>query len=255
VEQETVNCCDLILASTHGEREQFAELYRADEARIEVVPPGVDHDVFAAGSSEQRRADRAALGLTDGTALLFAGRLQPLKGAGLAVRTLAELDDPGAVLLIVGGPSGPDGETELARIHGLVRSLGLTNQVRFVPPQPHERLARFYRAVDVCLVPSRSESFGLVALEAAACGTPVVAAAVGGLRSLIDDGVTGFLVEGREPADFASLVALLIENGELATTMGRNAELASRRYAWSITAARLRRMYADLLARDPVSCR
>jgi D-inositol-3-phosphate glycosyltransferase len=109
--------------------------------------------------------------------------------------------------------------------------------------------------VDVCLVPSRSESFGLVALEAAACGTPVVAAAVGGLRSLIDDGVTGFLVEGREPADFASLVALLIEDGELAATMSRNAELESRRYAWSITAARLRRMYADLLAREPVSCR
>jgi D-inositol-3-phosphate glycosyltransferase len=255
VEQETVNCCDLILASTHEEREQFAQLYRADETRTEVVPPGVDHDVFAAGSVEQRLADRAALGLTGGPALLFAGRLQPLKGAGLAVRTLAELDDPSAVLLIVGGPSGPDGETELARIHGMVRALGLTDQVRFVPPQPHERLARFYRAVDVCLVPSRSESFGLVALEAAACGTPVVAAAVGGLRSLIDDGVTGFLVEGREPADFASLVALLIEDGELAATMSRNAELESRRYAWSITAARLRRMYADLLAREPVSCR
>ncbi len=153
-----------------------------------------------------------------------------------------------------GGPSGPGGSTEVERLHELVHSLGLDDQVRFVPPQPHERLASFYRAVDVCLVPSRTESFGLVALEAAACGTPVVAASVGGLRSLVDDASTGFLVDGRDPLDFAGPVSLLLADPELRAEMGVNAEARSRRYAWSITAARLRRLYADLLAREPVSC-
>ena len=254
VEHEIVACADLMLASTADERELLAELYGADRDRIEIVPPGVDHELFNAGSPEQRRADRDALGLLDRPALLFAGRIQPLKGADLAVRTLAALDDPRAVLLVVGGPSGPDGDAELERLRELVYQLGLAQQVRFVPPQPHERLASFYRAVDVCLVPSRSESFGLVALEAAACGTPVVAASVGGLRSLVDDGVSGFLVEGREPADFAGPVAKLLGDPDQAAAMGATAEARSRGYAWSITAARLRRLYADLLAREPVSC-
>ena len=254
VEHEIVACADLMLASTADERELLIELYGADRDRIEIVPPGVDHETFNAGTPAQRRADREALGLLDRPALLFAGRIQPLKGADLAVRTLGSLDDPRAVLLVVGGPSGPDGDAELERLRELVHQLGLAKQVRFVPPQPHERLASFYRAVDVCLVPSRSESFGLVALEAAACGTPVVAASVGGLRSLVDDGVSGFLVEGREPADFAVPVSKLLGDPALAAAMGATAEARSRGYAWSITAARLRRLYADLLAREPVSC-
>jgi D-inositol-3-phosphate glycosyltransferase len=254
VEQEIVNCADLMLASTDGEREQLASLYGADRERIEIVPPGVDHEMFPCASAVERKEARAALGLDDAPALLFVGRIQPLKGADLAVRTLAALDDPTAVLLIVGGPSGTGGAEELERLHALVHSLGLTEQVRFVPPQPHERLATFYRAVDVCLVPSRTESFGLVALEAAACGTPVVAAGVGGLRSLVDDGATGFLVDGRDPLDFAAPVAMLLADGDLGATISSTAAARSRQYAWSITAARLRRLYADLVAREPVSC-
>ena len=187
--------------------------------------------------------------------ILFVGRIQPLKGLGLAVRCLAELEDPDVTLLIVGGPSGVDGEAELARTRALVEQLGVEDRVRFVPPQSHADLARYYRAVDVCLVPSHSESFGLVALEAAACGTPVVAAAVGGLSSLVDDGVTGHLVDSREPADYAAPIARLLAEPSTAAAMGANAEAASRRYAWSMTAARLRRLYADLLVREPVSCR
>ena len=155
---------------------------------------------------------------------------------------------------MVGGPSGPEGSSELEALHRLARELGVLDQVRFVPPQPHERLATFYRAADVCLVPSRTESFGLVALEAAACGTPVVAANVGGLRSLVIDGSTGFLIDGRDPVDFAGPVSRLLADRGRAAAMGANAEAGSRRYAWSITAARLRRLYADLLAREPVSC-
>jgi len=254
VEHETIACTDLMLASTEDEREQLVGLYGAGRDRIEIVPPGVDHEIFSPAGATGRAAARAALDLDDGPALLFVGRIQPLKGARLAVRTLAALADPRAVLLVVGGPSGPAGTAELEELHRLARNLGVMDQVRFVPPQPHERLATFYRAADVCLVPSRTESFGLVALEAAACGTPVVAAGVGGLRFLVDDGGTGFLVDGRDPMDFAGPVSLLLSDPDLRAVMSANAEARSRRYAWSITAARLRRLYADLLARELVSC-
>jgi D-inositol-3-phosphate glycosyltransferase len=126
--------------------------------------------------------------------------------------------------------------------------------VRFVDPQPHHLLSSYYRAADVCLVPSRSESFGLVALEAAACGTPVVAAAVGGLRTLVDHGHTGFLVEGSDPDGFAAYVHEVLDNSRLADELGVNAAARAAHYRWSITAARLRRLYADLTARTLVEC-
>jgi D-inositol-3-phosphate glycosyltransferase len=255
LEHEIIACADLMLASTLAEREQLALLYGADVDRIEIVPPGVDHELFHPVRPDERAKERAELGIGFGPALLFAGRIQPLKGADLAVAALAELGDPAALLLVVGGPSGPDGSDELARLHALVEELGVREQVRFVPPVSHADLARYYQAVDVCLVPSHSESFGLVALEAAACGTPVVASAVGGLTSLVDDGVTGYLVDSRDPGDYAAPIARLLADADAAGGMGARAEVASRRYAWSMTAARLRRLYADLLVREPVSCR
>lgn len=255
IELETIACADLMLASTVAEQHQLELLYGADAARIEIVPPGVDHDIFHSATPTQRRAERTALGLGNAPALLFAGRIQPLKGADLAVEALAQLTHRDATLHIVGGPSGPAGSAELSRLHELVVALGLGDRVRFVPAQTHGDLARYYRAADVCLVPSHSESFGLVALEAAACGTPVVAAAVGGLCSLVDDGVSGYLIDSREPADFARPIERLLADPAAAAAMGIAAEAGSRRYAWSMTAARLRRLYTDLLAREPVSCR
>ena len=160
-----------------------------------------------------------------------------------------------ATLLLVGGPSGVDGDAELARLHHLVADLGLRERVRFIPPQPHGRLALYYRAADVCLMPSRSESFGLVALEAAACGTPVVAAAVGGLSTLVAHGVTGYLVEGRDPEAYAAHVARLLDDPLMAAEMSVRATARAGRYRWSITAARLRRLYADLTVRSLVECR
>jgi len=251
VEHEVISCADLMLASTAEERSQLAELYSADPARIEIVPPGVDHSVFTPGD---RAAARARLGIDARRVLLFAGRVQPLKGVDLAVRCLAALDDPGAVLLVVGGPSGRAGDDELRRVRALATELGVADRVRWVRPQPHDRLADFYRAADVCLVPSRTESFGLVALEAASCGTPVVAAAVGGLRSLVVDGGTGALVEGRAPADYAAPVARILADREFANELSRRAVEHSARYSWSTTAARLRRLYGDLAARRPVRC-
>jgi D-inositol-3-phosphate glycosyltransferase len=251
VEGEIVNCADLMIAATEEERDQLVTLYGAERDRVEVVPPGVDHTVFALG--DEGTARRALDLDASARVLLFVGRIQPLKGADLAVRCLAELD-PEVTLLVVGGPSGADGEAELRRLHELVDELGLHGRVRFVPPQPHERLATYYQAADVCLVPSRTESFGLVALEAAACGTPVVAADVGGLRSVVDDGHTGFLVEGRQPLDYAVPVDLLLSDRELTRTMGASALARSGRYLWSMAAARLRRQYGDLAARAPLEC-
>ena len=251
-EGQVIGCSDAILALSTDEAEQLEALYGADPARIEIVPPGVDHEVFSPGD---RAGARASLGLGDGPLLLFVGRIQPLKGADVAVRALAASSFPDARLVVVGGPSGRDGAAELRRVRALVAERGLSDRVRFVPPQPHDCLADFYRAADVCLVPSRSESFGLVALEAAACGTPVVAAAVGGLRSLVVDGRTGFLVEGRDPVSYAERVDELLGDAVLAARVGAAAAREAQRYCWSITAARLRRLYGDLTARSPVECR
>jgi D-inositol-3-phosphate glycosyltransferase len=249
VEAEVVRCADLVVASTDEERDDLVRHYGAAPERIEIIPPGVDHRVFSPGD---RAAARRRIGLVPGPLLLFVGRIQPLKGAGLAVRTLAELADRRAHLVIVGGPSGPDGEAELRRLHELVDDLGVATRVRFVAPQPHDVLADYYQAADVCIVPSRTESFGLVALEAAACGTPVVAASVGGLRSLVDHGVTGYLVDGREPREYAAPVEQILRGRS--SEMGARAVARSARYRWSIAAARLRRQYDDLAARAPVQC-
>jgi D-inositol-3-phosphate glycosyltransferase len=170
------------------------------------------------------------------------------------VRTLAALGDPSAVLVVVGGASGPEGGAELERIGKLAVELGVAGQLRFTDPQPHHLLSTYYRAADVVLVPSRSESFGLVALEAAACGTPVVAAAVGGLRTLVDHERTGFLVEGRDPAVFAGHVQRILGDPALAQELAANAVARARGYTWSTAAGRLRRIYADITARSLVEC-
>ena len=250
-EAEIIRCSDLILASTPLEAGQLKDLYDGSPERIEVLPPGVDHGVFRPGD---QASARRRLGLPGDRVLLFVGRVQPLKGLDLAVECLAELEDDGTVLWVVGGPSGADGPGEVARVGALAERLGVAERVLFLAAQPHEQLADFYRAADVCLVPSRSESFGLVALEAAACGTPVVAAKVGGLRSIVEDGVTGFLVQDRDPLDWATPVALLLDDPDLAHQMGAQAAARSGRWSWCMTAARLRRMFGDLVERTPVEC-
>jgi D-inositol-3-phosphate glycosyltransferase len=218
---------------------------------VEVIPPGVDHAIFAPGDARKARRHWR---VGQDPVLLYVGRIQPLKGADLAVRCLAELDHPDAHLVLVGGPSGTDGPAELDRLRALVRELGLDDRVRFEPPRSHEALASFYRAADVVLVPSRTESFGLVALEAAACGTPVVASAVGGLRSVVEHGVSGYLVAERDPSEYAAHVRRVLADPERTAEMRSRAAAGARRYTWSIAAARLRRLYADVPARELVRC-
>ena len=151
------------------------------------------------------------------------------------------------MLVVVGGASGADGTTGLAEARSLAVELGVADRVIFVPPKPHHLLSSYYRAADVVIVPSRSESFGLVALEAAACGIPVVASAVGGLLNVVHDGVTGLLVEGRQPERFSRALAQVLDDPVGAAAMGAAAAVRARRFTWSFTAARLRRLYADLV--------
>lgn len=253
-ETEVIACSDAILASCVAEADQLVRLYGADPARIEIVAPGVDHAFFSPGDRVGARQALQHLGLGVGPLLLFVGRIQPLKGLDVAVRALAELGRPDATLVVVGGASGLDGSSEVDRLDKLVAELGVADQVRFVPPQPHRLLSTYYRAADVCLVPSRSESFGLVALEAAACGTPVVAAAVGGLRTLVEHERTGFLVESRDPHRYAAFVDEILSTPAVAEELSAEASLRARGYTWSTAAGRLRRIYGDLTVSALVDC-
>jgi len=254
-EAEIIGCADRLLASCQAEADQLVDLYGAAPDRIEIVPPGVDHAFFSPGYAPGERAGaRAALGLGDAPMLLFVGRIQPLKRAGLAVAALAAMGRRDATLVIVGGPSGADGERELASVRALAEVAGVADRVRFVPPQPHHLLSSWYRAADLVVVPSRSESFGLVALEAAACGTPVVAAAVGGLTSIVDDGVTGLLVDGSDPAVWAAHLDAVLDDTDGSRAMAHAAVVRARHYTWPTAAGRLRRLYTDLAQREPVLC-
>ncbi|HLN07171.1 MAG TPA: glycosyltransferase [Acidimicrobiales bacterium] len=253
-ESEIIGCSDALLASCPVEVDQLVELYGADRDRVEVVPLGVDHAFFSPGD---RAYARRALGLAgEGPLLLFVGRIQPLKGADVALKAFELLvrTTPGAQLVVVGGPSGPRGDGELAALHATVEALGLTGRVRFVAPQRHELLSTFYRAADCCLVPSRSESFGLVALEAAACGTPVVAAAVGGLTTLVQHGRTGYLVEDADVAAYARFAGDICADRLLQAELGAGGAAMAAGYTWSIAAGRLRRLYADLTSRTLIQC-
>jgi D-inositol-3-phosphate glycosyltransferase len=250
-EERAIAASDRILAPTPVEAAHLVGLYRADPDRLRIVPPGVDHLVFR---PRDRARARASLHLSGLRLALYAGRMQPHKGPDVAVRTIAEAvaREPelarDLVLAIVGGPSGPEKGAEVARLMELAAALGVADRVILFPPQPQERLVDFYAAADVVLVPSRSESFGLVALEAQACGTPVVASAVGGLRYVVDDGRTGYLVEGHDPGDHADRVLDLLRNPRLQAEFGARGAREALRFTWDVTTAEVRAVYEELLA-------
>ncbi len=251
-ESRVVACSDVLIANAEAERQHLIELYGAAEDRVEIVAPGVDRAFFSPGSVH---GARSAIGFEGGRLILFVGRIQPLKGVDIAVEMLAQLEDQTAELMIVGGASGLEGEAEVERIKNIIDTLDLADRVHFVEPKPHYALSTFYRAADVLVMPSRSESFGLVALEAAACGIPVVAAAVGGLRTLVRDGVTGYLIEDRNPQDYAAAVDRILGDEALASRLAAAAAVTASRYPWSGLAARLRRIYvAHIEAKALVDC-
>lgn len=250
-EAEVMSCADAVLANATAEAAQLVDYYDADPTRIEIVPPGVDHALFSPGN---QAGARWALKTGDEPLLLFVGRIQPLKGVDVAVQALAKLERKDARLWIVGGASGRGGGAEVDRVRSMISDLGLDRRIHFVPAQPHHLLSTYYRAADICLVPSRSESFGLVALEAAACGVPTVASAVGGLLTLVDHGHSGYLVEGRDPADYASWIDTILGDPVLARRLSVSAAARARTYTWSTSASRLRRLYEDLASRTLSPC-
>jgi D-inositol-3-phosphate glycosyltransferase len=254
-EASIIECSDAVLASCSVEADQIASLYGGEPGRIRIVPPGVDHAFFGPGHRPQARR---ALGLPlDGRLLLFVGRIQPLKRADVAIEALAELHAGGGEpyrLVVVGGPSGPHGEKSLQGLHDVADARGVREFVHFIEPQPHELLSSYYRAADVCLVPSRSESFGLVALEAAACGTPVVASAVGGLTTLVDDGHTGFLVDEPDPRAYAAAVRRVFEQPLGPERLSTASVLRARLYTWRAAAATLVELHDELAAGRLVEC-
>lgn len=262
-EAAVMGCSDAVLASCQVEADQLIDLYGAAPERIEIVSPGVDRAFFAPGQQAQARR---AVGLpSEDPVVLFVGRIQPLKGATVALRAFAALADgadPGhaarlgrAQLVIIGGPSGLDGPRELADLKRLIAWHGLADRVRHLPPQPHEMLSTYYRAADVCVVPSHSESFGLVALEAAACGLPVVASAVGGLTTLVEQGRSGYLIPDRDPAAYARALAAILTDRRLAQRMGESGAHRARQYTWLAAARRLIDIYEILTTRQLVACR
>ena len=253
-EATIIECSDAVLASCSVEADQIASLYGGEPGRIRIVPPGVDHAFFGPGHRPQARR---ALGLPlDGRLLLFVGRIQPLKRADVAIEALAELRAGGEPyrLVVVGGPSGPHGEKSLQGLYDVVDARGVREFVHFIEPQPHELLSSYYRAADVCLVPSRSESFGLVALEAAACGTPVVASAVGGLTTLVDDGHTGFLVDEPDPRAYAAAVRRVFAQPLQPERLSTASVLRARLYTWRAAAATLVELHDELAAGRLVEC-
>ncbi|MEU7531373.1 D-inositol-3-phosphate glycosyltransferase [Saccharothrix sp. NPDC042600] len=250
-EEQVVAEADLLVANTDVEAGELIKLYDADPAKVAVVPPGVDLDRFTPGD---REAARAALGLRpDAVVLAFVGRIQPLKAPDVLLKAAADLlaREPGVrdrlVVLVVGGPSGSGMKTP-EDLKLLAGELGISDVVRFLPPQGGAALARVYRAADVVAVPSHNESFGLVALEAQACGTPVVAAAVGGLPVAVRDGVSGLLVAGHEPAAWGRTLAQVVLHPAFREELASNAVGHARRFSWDRTTDSLLAGYAQ--ARD-----
>jgi D-inositol-3-phosphate glycosyltransferase len=250
-EQQVVAEADRLVANTAAEAAQLVELYGADPARTVTIPPGVDLERFTPGSQQ---AARAAMGLPpDAVVLAFVGRIQPLKAPDVLLRAAAEMlhRDPALRarlrLLVVGGPSGT-GLAEPTALQELAVVLGIPDLVRFAPPQGGADLAAVYRAADVVAVPSHNESFGLVALEAQACGTPVVAAAVGGLPVAVADETSGLLVEGHRASDWADALSAVALHPSRARALASGAIEHALHFSWERTTDALLRTYADAVS-------
>ena len=253
-EEQVVAAADRLVANTALEATQLIDLYGAEPARVEVVHPGVDLDLFRPRDKQQVRSE---LGLPpDAAVLLFAGRIQPLKAPDVLLRAVAELlrrrPDLRSRLVVpvVGGPSGTGLEhpESLAQLAGALGLDGPDGVVRFVPPVAREELARWCAAATLVAVPSYNESFGLVAAEAQATGTPVVAAAVGGLTTVVRDGHSGLLVDSHDPADWADALGRVVEDDALRGRLERGARRQARQFSWERTAERTLDVYGSARA-------
>jgi D-inositol-3-phosphate glycosyltransferase len=243
-EEQVTAEADRLVANTRFEAEDLVRCYDADATRLTVVEPGVDLERFRPGP-----ADRRSLGLPErGHVIAFVGRIQPLKGPDVLISALAALRrrNPAAdvTVVICGGPSG-SGLDRPSSLIELAESLGVADAVRFLPPLTGDGLARLYRAADLVAVPSYNESFGLVALEAQACGTPVVAAAVGGLVTSVRDGESGVLIDGHDPQDWAQVLDKLLAAPAYRRVLSEGAVAHAAGFSWDRTAEGLLRVYRE----------
>ena len=244
-EHDVIEGSDCVIASTPYEAEDLFQHYGAHPARLCVSPPGINHDIFAPGD---QAAARQGLGVGAGPVLLFVGRIQPLKGLDVALQTYCRVKQqlPDAQMIVVGGPSGEQGEAELEAAKRYASGEGI--DVRFEPPLRHAELVDFYQAADLLLFPSRSESFGLVAAEAQACGLPVLASAVGGIRYTVSDGHSGVLMQGWDPGDYADAAISILSDPVEHERLRSGAVVMSQRFSWDATADRLLELYDGITA-------
>jgi len=240
---------DRVVVASRDEQQLLVRLYGAEAGRITVVPCGVNLELFQPIAMDDARRQ---LGLRDDDRiLLFVGRIEPLKGVDILLGAAAQLEATSDCFVIVVGCESSAKDGEMAHLRSLASQLGIAERVSFLGAVDHERLPLFYSAADVCVVPSFYESFGLVALEAMACGTPVVASRVGGLAGTVRDGETGYLIPWRCPEPFAERLELLLGNEELRRAMGQSAREAVGRYRWGNVAEAVVSIYRELIEGTP----
>lgn len=252
VEQMIVRDCDRLIASSVQEADDLVHLYGAGRSCVRVVAPGVDLETFA---PRPTAALRTKLGIGDQKVIVFAGRLERLKGAEIVIRALALLGQDGAagnpILLVIGDDShngaieSESSGGERARLQQLAQTLDVEPRVRFLGSVDQSALAGYLSLASVCVVPSYSESFGLVALESAASGTPVVAARVGGLPTVVKDGLTGFTLVSHDPAQYAERITRLLQDDELRRCFSRRSRLVATQFTWEATVDKLVTEYAE----------
>lgn len=249
-EGKVVATADRLVAPNYHERSQLVRFYGASPAKIEIIPCGVDLDLFRPiGKDLARRR----LGITNRRIILFVGRMDPLKGLDILLQAVARLEDrEGLKVLVVGGRL--EGDEGLSRYCAMAHEMGIANQVAFLGSLDQEELPLYYNAADLCVVPSYYESFSLVAVEALACGTPIIASRVGGLTGIVRDGETGFLVPWRCPDPFTERLETLLGNDMLREHFSRAARKSVEKYAWPNIATRVQAMYEDLSQGLPDCC-
>jgi len=241
-ERKAIAAADRVIAFTAEERDDLISIYGANRDKVLIIPCGIDLGLFHPMDKQRARSE---LGLKDSKVLLFAGRIHPFKGIDILLRAVACLADSGGMrLLVVGGDSAS--ADEMAMLCSLAGELGIGDKATFMGTVEHGKMPLFYGAADVCVVPSYHESFGLVALEALACGTPVVASRVGGLATIIKDGETGYLIDELSDEAFAQRLELLLGDEELRRRMGAAAHSSVMKYAWPIVASQVLRVYEEL---------
>jgi D-inositol-3-phosphate glycosyltransferase len=251
-EEQVVGASAALIANTAAEAASLVSLYDACQDRVFVVPPGVDLTTYKVNGGKNAARKKLNIG-QDKLMLAFVGRIQPHKGPEVLIRAVAEMLRHSPELrsrlktVIIGGASG-NGSQEPERLKSLTVFLGVSDVIEFLPPVAHEELSDWYRASDLVCVPSYSESFGLVALEAQACGTPVVATAVGGLRTAVADGISGSLVDGHNPRAWSAVISRLLMEPERRLILGMGAVEHASHFGWDTTARGMLDVYDRVLS-------